>query len=482
MGPVLSPDAALRALRSESSDARKEAAAALARMRPSPEIDAALTVALRDTAPKVRKSAAIALAREGNDAAIDALAAALHVEEFEWVRASLILAIGKVRGRAAERVLRDWQPQSDAERDARAKALDRVAEAVDDIAWRTDVVDAPLFASVPRGLEDVAQAEAAALGVASARERAGLLRFAQGTPIRGLLARLRCVHDVRLLVAEGEPLTDDVPRRLASLLRDADWRGWIGSSGGVLRYRFSLDNLDLPKSTFREALSSVRDALQTHALADSPSNYALLLRVQSAPDRTRVWLVPTFEGDQRFAYRKADVGAAIDPVVGASLVRLLRTSTDAQVVDPTCGSGTLLIERALLDAAVTATGLDISPTAVRAATENVIAAGFAARLAVRQADATDGGAWPDSCREVIANLPFGVRSASMDRDLPGVYRGVVANAAARLEKGGRALFYTSAARLMTDELKRNTARLRVVEERTIPSGGIAVRAWLAARR
>ena len=482
MGRVVNVAAALRALQSESSDARKEAAADLGRARPSREIDAALTAALRDTAPKVRKSAAIALAREGNDAAIDALAAALRAEEFDWVRSSVILAIGKVGGLGAERVLREWQPQSDAERAALAKALDRVSEEVDQIAWRPEGIDAPLYAAAPRGLEDVAVAEAAEIGIAMTLERPGLLRFALETPIGGLLARLRCIHDVRLLVGEGEPLTDDVPGRLAALLGNASWRDWLRSSGDVIRYRFSLDNLDLPKSTFREALSAVRKTLKTHGLADSPSNYSLLLRVDSSPERTRVWLVPTFEGDGRFAYRKADVGAAIDPVVGACLVRLVRTGTDAHVVDPTCGSGTLLIERVLLDAKVTATGLDISPTAVRATTENVIAAGLAARIAIRQADASDRAVWPERCREVIANLPFGIRSASMDRDLPAVYSGVVANAAGCLEEGGKALFYTSAARLMADELRRNSSRLRVVEERTVPSGGIRVRVWVVARR
>src|SRR2546429_250553 len=57
--------ALLAALRSESSDDRKTAAASLTGSIDRPEVLAAVTAALSDTAPKVRKSAAMSLARGG---------------------------------------------------------------------------------------------------------------------------------------------------------------------------------------------------------------------------------------------------------------------------------------------------------------------------------------------------------------------------------------------------------------------------------
>lgn len=482
-------EALLPSLGSDSSDARKAAAASLARHVDDPRVAAALAAALSDTAPKVRKSAAMALADPGNASAVGPIAAALASEEFDWVRASMILALGRIGGSEASSALAAWHPASEQEQEAMAKARDRVSD--DDVAvrWRSGVPVPEVHGSVPAGLEDVSVDEAKSLGVAARKAGSGLLQFPAAHPA-GLLARLRCLYDLRILVASHESLNRvpaaEVPKRLAGLLANAEflrrWREVIETSGETLRYRFSLDGLQLPKSVFRETLSEVRSALAQHALRDSPSRYAALLRIEVTPAATRIWFVPTFERDERFAYRHADVGASIAAVVGACLARLVRGAAAGVVVDPTCGSGTLLIERALLDGDVSLVGIDVSPTATRAAGENVVAAKLAQRIVIRHGDATDRANWPAQCSEVIANLPFGVRSAAMDRDLKSVYRGIVKNAADTLEKGGRALFYTGNPKLMTPEIESERDRLQVVEERAVTAGGLPVRVWVLRRR
>src|SRR4051794_11053581 len=481
--------AMLAALASESSDERKAAAASLARNVHDDAVLAALTAALKDTAPKVRKSAAMALAHPGNAAAVAAIAGALASEEFEWVRASMILALGRIGGAEAADALAGWQPASEQESEAMAKARDRVSDDQAAVDWRSGTPIAGVHGLAPAGLEDVAVAEAKSLGIVARKAGAGLLQFPDGNPA-ALLARLRCLYEIRILVASHESLSRapaaEVPARLAELLASADflrnWRHSIDTSGETLRYRFSLEGLQLPKSVFRETLTAVRGALARHELTDSPSRYAALLRVEVAPAATRVWVVPTFDRDERFSYRRADVGASIAPVVGACLARLVRGGAEGVVIDPTCGSGTLLIERALLDAGVTLVGIDVSPTAVRAANENIVAASLSHRIAIRRGDAADRAIWPPRCREVIANLPFGVRSAAMDRDLKSVYRGIVKNAAETLETGGRALLYTGNPRLMAPEIESERDRLQVVEERAVTAGGLPIRVWVLRRR
>src|ERR1051325_753122 len=476
-------------LASESSDARKAAAAALGKVPQSEESFAALTRALGDSAPKVRKSAAIALARPGNAAAVAPLAAALEREEFDWVRASLVLAIGKIGGAAAQEAFAAPHPRGEAEAEALAKATDRLRERSDDVAWRRDAtLPFPLYGTTAVGIEDVAAGEAAGLGIDADVAGAGLIAL-RGRAPAGLLATLRCFHDLRLLVAEGEPLSgapaDSVPAALVQLLRRAtglaSWNEWLESNDDVLRYRFSLENLRLPQSAFRAALGAVRDALRPAGPADSASSYSAILVIDAGAERTRVWFVPTFEPDTRFAYRLADVGASIQPVVGAALARLIRSHEDGIVVDPTCGSATLLIERARLDPGLSLHGIDVSPTATAAASRNLAAAGLRQRARLERGDAADGRSWPDHCVEVIANLPFGVRSARMDRDLASLYRGVVRQAAHRLVPGGRALFYTSNAPLLAPELEQRP-NWTILHPRTIESGGIAVGAWLIEKR
>jgi SAM-dependent methyltransferase len=416
---------------------------------------------LNDESPQGRRIAAIALGKRGGAGAVAALRDALAREELAWVRASMILALGKLGGDEAREVLAGIEARSDAEAEALRKARDRVSGPAVGFSWRGD---AAMFASVPVGLEDVAIGES------------GNATFVR----RGVIAlpsrprALRCIYDSRFLIAEG------AVGAFAETVKNAQvrWREWINSASDVLPYRFSLENVRVAKQEFNELLRLARETFSPQGLVDSPSSYAAMLRIEADADATRIWLVPTFETDTRFAYRVSDVGASINPVVGACLARLVRRGDRSVVVDPTCGSGTLLIERALLDSATILSGIDISPTAIRAATGNIIAAGLAARIAVRQGDGGDAAAWPERCDEVLANLPFGMRTE--DRNLDGLYRRIVGNIARRLNPGGRALLYTTNAKTIIALLRR-TPKLKAIEERRVESGGVQVGLWIVER-
>ncbi len=417
---------------------------------------------LNDESPQGRRIAAIELGKRGGTGAVAALRDAVDREQVAWVRASMILALGKLGGDEARAVLAGIEARSEGEAEALRKARDRVSGPAVGFSWRGD---SPVFASVPIGLEDVAIAEA---GAGATFVRRGTIALASRP--RGL----RCIYDLRFLIVEGPA------GAFAETVKNAHvrWRDWISSASDVLPYRFSLENVRVAKQEFNDLLRLARETFSPQGLVDSPSSYAAMLRIEADPDATRIWLVPTFEADTRFAYRVSDVGASINPVVGACLARLVRRGDRSLVVDPTCGSGTLLIERALLDAGTMLSGIDISPTAIRAATGNVIAAGLAARIAVRPGDGGDAAAWPPRCDEVLANLPFGMRTE--DRNLDGLYRRIVGNIARTLNPGGRALLYTTHAKTVLALLRR-TAKLNVIEERRVESGGVQVGLWIVER-
>jgi 23S rRNA G2445 N2-methylase RlmL len=175
--------------------------------------------------------------------------------------------------------------------------------------------------------------------------------------------------------------------------------------------------------------------------------------------------------DPRFAYRHKDVGASINPVVAACLARLLRTFGEATVLDPTCGSGTLLIERAFLDRTSRLFGLDISRTAVVAARTNAQAAGLARRVNIGQGDATQSRYYR-ACDEAIANLPFGLRTGRADTDLARLYQAILDNLAECLRPGGRALLYTTNKKMLDGALAHHRATLTVERESRVLSGGL----------
>ncbi|HXA17225.1 MAG TPA: HEAT repeat domain-containing protein [Thermoanaerobaculia bacterium] len=421
---------------------------------------------LHDASPQSRRIAAIALGKRGGEGSVAALRAALETEEVGWVRPSMILALGRIGGDEARAALAGIEARSESEAEALRKARDRVSGPATGFGWRAVT---NVFASVPIGLEDVAIAEARELGIEATVVRRGTIALTKRS------AALRCVYDVRILIAEG------AAGAFAETVRKAEvrWREWITSASDILPYRFSLENVRITKQEFNDLLRLARETFSRQGLTDSPSSYAAMLRVEADGDATRIWLVPTFEADERFTYRVADVGASINPVVGACLARLVRRGDEGVIVDPTCGSGTLLIERAMLDRGTMLAGIDISPTAIRAAAGNVIAAGLAARIAARQGDGGDPATWPDRCEEVLANLPFGLRTE--DRNLDGLYRRIVGNIARTLAPGGRALLYTAHAKTLIALLRRTT-KLKVTGERRVESGGLQVGVWILERR
>jgi 23S rRNA G2445 N2-methylase RlmL len=428
---------------------------------------------LNDPSPQARRIAAIALGKRGGKGASAALRDALAREDLGWVRASMILALGKIGDDDARAALAEVEARSEGEVEALRKARDRVSAPASGFAWRSDITIERLFASVPIGLEDVSIAEAAEHKIEASEVRRGMIAL-RAKPL-GLRNTLRCAYDIRFLIAEGPA------RAFAETIAKTrvPWREWITSESGTLPYRFSLENVRVTRQQFSDVLRLARDTFAPLGLVDSPSNYAAMIRVEADADATRIWFVPTFEPDERFAYRLADVGASINPVVGACLARLVRGKASRVVIDPTCGSGTLLIERAFLDPASMLSGIDISPTSIRAATGNVIAAGLAARIAVRQGDGGDPIAWPEHCDEVLANLPFGNRTE--DRNLDGLYRRVVGNIGRTLAPGARALLYTAHSKTLVALLRR-TPQLAIREERRVESGGLQVGLWLLERK
>jgi predicted RNA methylase len=478
------------ALGQANPEVRKPAAFLLGRAGDaSPGVVSALERALRDPEAKVRKNAAVALGRLGAASAVAALGEALAAEEMMWVRPSMVLALGAL-GAPAAGALRDVEPRTDEEAEALRKALDRAGGPAGVVRWKNDGrLPVPPHLAVPPGLEDVAIAEAVERGLpAPRRVRAGLLAC-EPLPFSALFPALRCVYGVRYPLASGPPLAEiaetDLPWQVGELVARAkllaSWRDWIDAPGDVLRYRFSLSGLRVARATLLQILEEVRAVLRPLGLEDSPSAYAVELQVESDRSGSELHLAPTFVPDDRFAYRVTDVGASINPVVGACLARLARIPGSRLAMDATCGSATLLVERAKLDAGIRCRGIDVSPTAVRASEANIQAAGLADRIRVTRGNAADPAVWTE-CDEVLSNLPFGVRTGQRDPDHAQLYAEVAANLSWALRPGGRAVLYTSDRAAMRAALQEQSRKLRVERTLHTRSGGLDVGIWVISRR
>lgn len=130
-------------------------------------------------------------------------------------------------------------------------------------------------------------------------------------------------------------------------------------------------------SFIRKAAATLED-LTGHQLLNTVDGYEIELRLTKNTDGTlypscKLFTIPM----RRFSYRKEAVAASIHPANAALFMRLAEPylKKGAQVLDPCCGVGTMLMERDLLVPAGDMYGLDIFGEAVIKARENAKAAG-----------------------------------------------------------------------------------------------------------
>ena len=105
------------------------------------------------------------------------------------------------------------------------------------------------------------------------------------------------------------------------------------------------------------------------------------------------------------SYKREHLPASLRPTVAAAIGWLARPTREDIVLDPLCGAGTLVIERALLAPLTQALGGDMRNEAVTMARHNAHSAGVKAVWQVWDARALPLDA--TSVTRIITNLPFG---------------------------------------------------------------------------
>ncbi|MBL9003776.1 MAG: methyltransferase [Myxococcales bacterium] len=206
---------------------------------------------------------------------------------------------------------------------------------------------------------------------------------------------------------------------------------------GVPRYRLDLQvRCD---ASVRSLVDRIARAVQAQAPALLNDPIASPWQVEVTGQRLgdlRIELVPRAlqTDDPRFAYRRGDVPAASHPPLAAAMARLLLAGPQAVVWDPFVGSGSELIEVALLGRGPRLVGSDLDEPALATARENARAAGVpTAQLVLRRADAlTDP---PPAVTHIVTNPPMGRRTRP--GHLAEFLSAFIAQAARVLPSGGR---------------------------------------------
>jgi len=233
------------------------------------------------------------------------------------------------------------------------------------------------------------------------------------------------------------------------------------------RIEFKTADYNRDRSDFVKNLARELDELSSGDLKNSPSSYEVEVRIVEKNNLCSVFVKLYSFKDNRFNYRRNDLATSINPVTAAivmkSIEKWLRPS--AKVIDPFCGTGTMLIERAKLEEYGTLSGVDIFRTAISAATIN-------SKLANVDIDLIDEDILEYSTLEpfdeLITNMPFDNKSATHNK-YAELYSEFAKKISSLVKPCGMAFIYTIEKQLFREVLMDNE-ELELLQEIKIESG------------
>ncbi len=193
------------------------------------------------------------------------------------------------------------------------------------------------------------------------------------------LAKIRTWSECLFPIPGARPVPAD-ERKAAEKLHEMKLYGFLkylhGGEEGPYRYRVELKGrkeLKDRKGEFIRGFCARLDMLEKGKLQNSDSDYEAELRLIERSDGTLAPMLKLYTlRDSRFLYRKKSTAQSMSPVNAALVVRLALPylREHAQVLDPFCGTGTLLIERELISPSGTCYGIDKFGDAILKAREN----------------------------------------------------------------------------------------------------------------
>lgn len=234
-------------------------------------------------------------------------------------------------------------------------------------------------------------------------------------------------------------------------------------------YRVEFKTMDnnRERSEFVKNLSREIDEISCGNLRNSPSSYEVEIRIIEKNDLCSVFIKLYSFKDNRFDYRKNDLATSINPVTGAIVLKSIEKwlEPSAKVIDPFCGAGTMLIERAKLEEFGSLTGIDIFRTAINTATINSKLANVDIDLIAEDIlEFVPYGQFD----EMITNMPFDNKSTTHNK-YADLYSAFVNKIPSLIRPGGMAFVYTIEKQLFREVLIDNS-ELELLQEIKIESG------------
>ena len=195
------------------------------------------------------------------------------------------------------------------------------------------------------------------------------------------------------------------------------------------------------RSAFTRKFATELEHISNGQLINSTSDYEVEIRLIANKDgKFFPCLRLLTMKNSRFAYRKNAIAASIHPSTAALIMELAKDylKEDAQILDPFCGVGTMLIERNKKVPAREMYGIDIFGDAILYARENTAAAGMHVNYIHRDFMTFEHGYLFD---EIITNMP--TRGQKTKQEMDELYGAFFQKAKSHLTKEAIVILYTN---------------------------------------
>lgn len=198
-------------------------------------------------------------------------------------------------------------------------------------------------------------------------------------------------------------------------------------------------------------------------------NADLILRLIIDQDRCVLGLSITRKPLRNRPYRRFNHPAAINPILANAMFRLLNPESSSRICDVTCGSGTIVIEGALMRRDTAFLCADIDYGYVNGASINAREAGVDHLIDFVVMDSTRPAIRDNACAYAIFNPPFGIRVEPL-KGITSFYDSLFRALKDVLRDGSSMVFITVRKSLVRKLLVKYG--FRVMSERVVEQGGV----------
>lgn len=422
--------------------------------------------------PKVRRNAALILGKMESEDLLPVLFDAYEKESTRFIRADYLRAIAEMDYTS---VVKDMERRLERLRTMEVSVEERkhVSEEMrmlQSMVLKCSRVRHHKFKGLREEVDVILVTNRCQREVTARQVETGKVTYlAGGIRLRG--GRMKELLKVRtwsemLFPVETETLLMDDPDRCGENLAKAVLAHLIrfheGEPPFVFRIELKSHLEQEKKGVYIRRISDAMERVSAGRLINSAVDYEAEVRLLERRDGTFVPMLKLFTiPDKRFAYRREAVAASMTPVNGALTVQLAKPylKENAQILDPFCGVGTLLIERNFAVKAGTMYGIDIYGEAIDKARNNTDRAGCLINYINKDFFAFEHGYQFD---EVITDLPQ-VTAAKSKGEIRALYQDFFAQVGKYLKEEAVLVLYATEPWFVTEAI-RGRSEYRVLEK------------------